>query len=26
VHMKHAMASGLAGIVLLAAGVWLGRR
>jgi len=26
VHMKHATASGVAGIVLLAAGVWLGRR
>jgi len=26
VHMKHAGASGVAGIVLLAAGVWLGRR
>jgi len=26
VHMKHAAASGVAGIVLLAAGVWLGRR
>jgi hypothetical protein len=26
VHMKHAMASGLGGIVLLAAGVWFGRR
>jgi hypothetical protein len=26
VHMKHAMASGVGGIVLLAAGVWLGRR
>jgi hypothetical protein len=26
VHMKRAIASGVAGIVLLAAGVWLGRR
>jgi len=26
VHMKHAAASGVGGIVLLAAGVWLGRR
>jgi predicted Co/Zn/Cd cation transporter (cation efflux family) len=26
VHMKHALASGVVGIVLLAAGVWAGRR
>jgi uncharacterized membrane protein YkvA (DUF1232 family) len=26
VHMKHAVASGVAGIALLGAGVWLGRR
>jgi hypothetical protein len=26
VHMKHAMASGVVGVVLLAAGVWVGRR
>jgi uncharacterized membrane protein YkvA (DUF1232 family) len=26
VHMKHAIAPGVAGVVLLAAGVWLGRR
>jgi hypothetical protein len=26
VHMKHGMASGVAGIVLLAAGIWMGRR
>jgi hypothetical protein len=26
VHMKHGLASGVAGIVLLAAGIWMGRR
>jgi hypothetical protein len=26
VHMKHGVASGVVGIVLLAAGVWMGRR
>jgi hypothetical protein len=26
VHMKHGIVSGLAGIVLLAAGIWMGRR
>jgi len=26
VHMKHGIASGVVGIVLLAAGVWMGRR
>lgn len=26
VHMKHAGVSGVAGIVLLAAGAWMGRR
>jgi hypothetical protein len=26
VHMKHGVVSGVAGIVLLAAGVWMGRR
>ena len=26
VHMKHAVVSGVAGIVLLAAGAWMGRR
>ena len=26
VHTKHAVVSGVAGVVLLAAGVWMGRR
>jgi hypothetical protein len=26
VHIKHGVASGVVGIVLLAAGVWMGRR
>jgi len=26
VHVKHGIVSGVAGIVLLAAGVWIGRR
>ena len=26
VHMKHAIASGVAGLVLLALGFWMGRR
>ena len=26
VHYKHGVVSGLAGVVLLAAGVWMGRR
>jgi hypothetical protein len=26
VHLKHGLVSGVAGIVLLAAGVWMGRR
>jgi hypothetical protein len=26
VHVKHGIASGVVGIVLLAAGVWMGRR
>jgi hypothetical protein len=26
VHMKHGIVSGVAGIVLLAAGIWMGRR
>jgi hypothetical protein len=26
VHVKHAVASGVVGIILLAAGVWMGRR
>ena len=26
VHMKHGVVSGVAGIVLLAAGIWMGRR
>jgi len=26
VHMKHGIVSGVVGIVLLAAGVWMGRR
>jgi hypothetical protein len=26
VHYKHGIVSGVAGLVLLAAGVWLGRR
>jgi hypothetical protein len=26
VHMKHGIISGVAGIVLLAAGIWMGRR
>jgi hypothetical protein len=26
VHIKHGIASGVVGIVLLAAGVWIGRR
>jgi hypothetical protein len=26
VHLKHGVVSGVAGIVLLAAGVWMGRR
>jgi hypothetical protein len=26
VHIKHGIVSGVAGIVLLAAGVWMGRR
>ena len=26
VHMKHGIASGVAGIILLAAGVWMGRK
>ncbi|HYP63041.1 MAG TPA: hypothetical protein VEQ16_04100 [Acidocella sp.] len=26
VHLKHGVVSGVAGIVLIAAGIWLGRR
>ena len=26
VHLKHGIVSGVAGIVLIAAGIWLGRR
>jgi rhodanese-related sulfurtransferase len=26
VHMKHGVVSGVAGLVLLAAGIWVGRR
>jgi hypothetical protein len=26
VHMKHGVVAGVAGIVLLAAGIWMGRR
>ena len=26
VHMKHGIASGVVGIILLAAGVWMGRK
>lgn len=26
VHMKHGIISGVAGVVLLAAGIWMGRR